>query len=448
MRPEIVNISFRVVILFALIFGAILLFQYKLYYSFALVFLAIVIAIIEFIYFIYQYLTQVNKIISALRYDDYALQLHKSTNETVNNAVELYAKIKEERTNQMPLQLIYNQILNSLESGVLIIKIKGDTKEIMFLNDYFCQFLDVPKTKNWNRLETRVPEFCLLIQDRKFSDFKTSLDIQIDNQERQTFVVQASCTHIHDQKYFLVLMDSIQRMMESKENEAWVNIMKVISHELMNSLAPIHSLAYSVKDIMDKEQFDVEDREDISLSIDTIINRSNHLQDFVDRYRKLTMLPTPQLSAESINNVINGVIHNYQYLFKEKNITINLDLSEDQMLDLDRVQFEQVIINILTNSIHALEDVDSKTIHIKTDTHGKRFYIQFSDSGKIIDRNILSKIFLPFYTTRKDGAGIGLALSKSIIEAHNGYLYYKEVNAKNSFVISLLLASRSNLIND
>jgi two-component system nitrogen regulation sensor histidine kinase NtrY len=439
MKSEIIHISLRVVLLFALIFGAILLFQHQLYYSFALFFLLILIAIVEFIHFIYQYLTQVNRIISALRYHDYSLQLKKTSNETVNNAVELYAKIKEENAHQVPLKLIYNQILDSLESGVVIIKVIDDQKEVMFMNDYMCHFLDIPKTKSWNMLYQRADSFCKLLESRSFSDFKTSIDIQVDNKERQTFLVQASCTHIHRQKYYIVLMDSIQRMMESKENEAWGNIMKVISHELMNSLAPIHSLAYSMKEIIQKDDLDPEDQEDFRLSIDTIINRSNHLQKFVDRYRKLTMLPTPQFSKESIHDIIHGVIQNYQYLFREKGIIIHLNLIEDCLLDLDKIQFEQVIINLLTNSIYAVDELEEKEINISTAVEGKRFYIHFSDSGKLIDKDIVTKIFLPFYTTRKEGAGIGLALSKSIIEAHNSYLYYKEVADKNTFVISMII---------
>ena len=437
MKSEIIHITIRTVVLSVLIGVVILMYQQKLYYSSALILLLILIAIIEFINFIHNYLTQVNRIISALKYDDYSLELHMTSNNTVNQAVHLYTKIKEEHAKHLPLQLIYNQILDNLESGIIILKVHDESKEIMFMNNYICQLLDVPKTKNWNMFYQRAELFCKLLEERNYSDFKTSIDIQIDNNEKQTFLIQASGTAIRQQKYYIVLLDSIQRMMDSKENEAWRNIMKVISHELMNSLAPIHSLAYSVREIIQKENLDEEDYDDITLSIDTIINRSNHLQEFVDRYRKLTMIPTPQLAKESINNLLQGIVYNYQSLFKEKGIKIELNLYSDYTISLDKVQFEQVVINLLTNSIHAISDLENKMINISTAVEGKRIYINFSDSGKLIDKEIVNKIFLPFYTTRKEGAGIGLALSKSIIEAHNGYLYYKEVSGVNFFVISI-----------
>lgn len=439
-KSEIIRITLRIVLLLALIVSSILLFQAKMYYTFTFLIFVFCVTVIEFVYFVHQYFNQVNKVILALLYNDFSIELRKSNyHTTLNNTIDLYNKIKVENANQLPFKVIYNQILNSLDSGVIILKIREDEKEIVFLNNFFCQYLGIPNSNNWQILEDRVPEFCDFLKQRNFSDFKTSLDIQVDNKERQTFVLQASNSFIQGHNYYIVLLDSIQRMMESKENEAWSTIMKVISHELMNSLAPIHSLSYNMKEIFEQEELTADDKEDLVLSLDTIINRSNHLQHFVDRYRKLTMLPTPVLARLSLNSVLESVMMNYQILFKEKGIALHLESKEIIHADIDQSQFEQVLINLLTNSIHAVEDLAEKEIIISLHKEGNRAFIEIADSGPIIDKSILAKVFLPFYTTRKSGAGIGLALSKSIIEAHNGYLYYRETNAKNTFVISLMV---------
>lgn len=397
-------------------------------------------AIVEFVYFFNNYFNQVNKVLLSLLYDDYSVELKKSSyNKTLNNAIDLYKKVKLNHVEQLPYKIIYNQILNSLVSGVLILKKNSEGNEVIFMNTFFCEYMALPETLNWSLVEERIPEFSDFLKDRDFSDFKTSLDIQVDKKERQTFVLQASNSIIQGQNYYIVLMDSIQRIMESKENEAWSSIMKVISHELMNSLAPIHSLSYNMKEILSQAQLMNEDKEDLVLSLDTIINRSNHLQDFVDRYRKLTMLPSPVLDKVNLNILLQSVLNNYQILFKDKSISIKVEADEAIDVQVDQAQFEQVLINLLTNSIHALEEMENREICFSIYKESKRVFVVISDSGRLIDESILPKIFLPFYTTRKTGAGIGLALSKSIIEAHNGYLYYQESEGRNTFVISLLV---------
>lgn len=438
-RSEIWRIGVRVLLLFVLIVVALLLLQNKLYYTFAFLTLFFLIAVVELVYFIYQYFSQVNKVLLALLYNDYSVDLKKTSyNTTLNNAIDLYNEIKTRQANELPIKLIYNQILNSLDSGVIILKLNDEDREVVFMNDFFCQYLGIPNTVKWIILKERIPQFCDFLEKRHFSDYKTSFDIQIDDKERHTFALQASNSLIQGQRYYIVLMDSIQRLMESKENEAWSTIMKIISHELMNSLTPIHSLAFNMKEIFNQEALSVDDKEDLVLSLDTIINRSSHLQNFVDRYRKLTMLPTPFFAEVELKGLLENVLKNYQVLFKEQSILLHLAARDNIVANVDQSQLEQVLINLLTNSIYALEGVNSKEIHFNLHTEGKRIFIEITDSGVLIDKNILPKIFLPFYTTRKTGAGIGLALSKSIIEAHNGYLYYKENEGRNTFVISLM----------
>lgn len=439
-KSEIVRIGLRILIVLLLIVATILLFQSKMYYTGFFMVLFLFATIGELVYFIYQYFNQVNKVLLSLLYEDYSIDLKRVPyHVTLNNAIDLYAKIKRKNAEDVPVKLIYNQILNSLESGVVIFKLDDGNKEIIFMNDFFCQYLGIPSTKKWSILEERIPQFCHFLEERNFGDYKTSLDIQVDNKERHTFAVQASNSLIQGKNYYIVLMDSIQRLMESKENEAWSTIMKVISHELMNSLTPIHSLTQNMKEIFKQEVLSEEDKEDLVLSLDTVINRSSHLQDFVDRYRKLTMLPTPIFANVILNDVILAVLKNYQIVFKDKSIAIKTDFRDIIEMTIDQSQLEQVLINLLTNSIHAIDDLDVKEIQLSLFKEGKRVFIEISDSGPLIDKSILSKIFLPFYTTRKTGAGIGLALSKSIIEAHNGYLYYQEREGRNTFVISLLI---------
>ena len=127
-------------------------------------------------------------------------------------------------------------------------------------------------------------------------------------------------------------------------------------------------------------------------------------------------------------------------LFKTHGISVHNKIDFDRWLYVDRNQLEQVILNLLTNSMYALtgDSTDSKVIELSASVANNRLFIVISDNGAGIEKEIQDKIFLPFFTTRKEGAGIGLTLSKNIIEAHGGYLNYQRDSTHTTFVISLI----------
>lgn len=249
--------------------------------------------------------------------------------------------------------------------------------------------------------------------------------------------MQTSRTTTYNQDYFVLLLDPIQKIIDRKEKESWVNLMNVISHELMNSLTPIQSLSKSLQSITSQKSFDKEDIEDLKNGLETITNRSNHLQFFVENYRKLASLPSPQKQLTDLSILVSECINVMQPLLKTQNISIVSEL-EKIYLEVDRNQLEQVLINLITNSIYALTTLADKTISVRLFQKEKRITIEITDSGQGIEKEIETKVFLPFFTTRKDGAGIGLALSKNIIEAHGGYLFFSSENGKTKFSVQLV----------
>ena len=276
------------------------------------------------------------------------------------------------------------------------------------------------------------------IEKTEFSELKSAISIKIEEQDLQTFMLQTSHTQTYNKEYFIILLDSIQRVIEKKEKEAWINLMKIISHELMNSLTPIRALSQNLLQIVDQEKLEEDDFEDIKSSISTIINRSDHLQDFVESYRKLAMLPTPVKEMTQINALFDDCLRVMNPILKSEKIELINEINSSRSILIDKNQMEQVIINLITNSIYALKGKREKQLFLSSYTENNRFFIIISDNGKGIDPEIQDKIFLPFFTTRKDGAGIGLTLSKNIIEAHGGYLSYQTDEDKTSFVICLI----------
>jgi nitrogen fixation/metabolism regulation signal transduction histidine kinase len=350
----------------------------------------------------------------------------------------LYDTLKVQQQEQISKEMVYQSILNSIDTATLILEKENDEWNIFLMNDCFSRLFKVPKVSHWNYLKNYLPSLCNEIEKVDFTELKSAISIKIEEQDLQTFMLQTSLTRTYNKEYFIILLDSIQRVIEKKEKEAWINLMKIISHELMNSLTPIRALSQNLLQIVDQEKLEEDDFEDIKSSISTIINRSDHLQVFVENYRKLAMLPTPSKKMTPINALFEDCLRIMNPILKAENIELFNDINSSRSILIDKNQMEQVIINLITNSIYALKDKPEKKMFLSSYTENNRFFITLSDNGKGIDPEIRDKVFLPFFTTRKDGAGIGLTLSKNIIEAHGGYLSYQTDEDKTSFVICLI----------
>ncbi|WP_427873457.1 sensor histidine kinase [Flavobacterium sp. MMS24-S5] len=380
-----------------------------------------------------------NKTISSILQDDFSSDFSKHKfNSTYNELFTLYETLKNKQNEQVTRDIIYRSILNNIESGVIILQKQESDWSIFLMNDYFSSHFNVPKVSKWRYLKNQLPSLCEIIEEDDFHEIKTSIELSINEQSKQTFVLQASRTEIFGQDYFIVLLDSIQNVVEKKEKDAWINLMKVISHELLNSITPIRSICQNLEDLVEQDSLSTEDLEDIKNSVQTMLRRSDHLQKFVEGYRKLAMLPSPKKEKAELQHLVDNCIQTMNPLFKKNNIEVTNAVAPNILINVDSQQIEQVIINLLTNSINALENSNLKQISISAEAKNNRIFIKVSDSGKGIEKEIEEKIFLPFFTTRTEGAGIGLTLSKNIIEAHGGYISHKSENNTTVFEISLV----------
>ena len=403
---------------------------------FVFILIILIIALFKYLQNIFSFY---DKTILSILQNDFSADFSKHQfHPNYNSLIKLYDSLKSKQHLQISKDIVYGSILNTIESGILILQKDGDDWTIFLMNDYFSKHFKVPKVSKWSYLRNQLPSLCGIIEMQNFEEIKTSLEIRVDAQDTQTFVMQSSICKNQDQHYYIVLLDSIQKVIEKKEKEAWINLMKVISHELLNSITPIRSLSQNLQELVLQESLSKEDLIDMKLSVSTMINRSDHLQQFVESYRKLAMLPSPKKEKTALKQLIFDSLQIMAPLYKKENIEVINSVTLNILLHIDKNQMEQVMINLLTNSIYAMSGNQEKQINIAAVEKEKRIFITISDSGAGIDAEIEDKIFLPFFTTRKEGAGVGLTLSKSIVEAHGGYLYYKIENEKTSFTICLV----------
>lgn len=427
-----------IVILFGLAVVFYLL-QQELIYSFVFASFIILILLFEMYFYLKNAFLFYDKTINAILNNDFSADFskHKSY-KNYSRLFQLYHQLKDNQNEQVSKDIIYRSILNNIETSILILQKEENDWSIFLMNDFFSKHFEVPKVSKWQYLKNQLPSLCTLIEEQNFSEIKTSLQIRVNQQDMQTFVMQSSRTKTYNQEYYVVLLDSIQKVVEKKEKEAWINLMKVISHELLNSLTPIRSLSQNLKEVVSQETLSHDDLQDIKDSVITMHNRSNHLQEFVESYRKLAMLPSPKKEKIELSALIENCLQIMKPLFKNEAIQCTNNINFSRWISVDPNQLEQVFINLLTNSMFALSETENKEITMSAELKEKRLYIIITDTGNGIEKEIEDKIFLPFFTTRKDGAGIGLTLSKNIIEAHGGYLAFTSDENKTQFTVCLL----------
>ena len=237
--------------------------------------------------------------------------------------------------------------------------------------------------------------------------------------------------------FTLVSIQNIQSELEEKEMEAWQNLIRVLTHEIMNSVTPISSLAATVAELLDdmpEPAGQDHSLEDIRAAVKTIERRSEGLIHFVDAYRRLTKLPKPDFQIfpvadlfDQIHNLMAPQMESEEVEFETRIEPESLELTADPKL------IEQVLINLIINAVHALKEKRPRRILLisRMDARG-RVIIQVADNGHGILPEVQERIFIPFFTTKPSGSGIGLSLSRQIMRLHRGLISVSSEPGKNT----------------
>ena len=382
-----------------------------------------------------QKIAETEKIITSIRRKDFTLfPKEDDTNELKNEAVKLYYQAKNENTQLTSFKLLYENILAKQEIGFLILN-KTTTKNdwnVFFCNPAFLNILQVPKYNDWEFYKEKSPNFYDLIESTNYRDSQEFIDISVKESSKQSFSIRTTRIESPDQIFCVVSLESVQKIIDKKEKLAWNNLMKVISHELLNTLTPINSLIQNLEYLAQQDELNKDDQDEMKGSLQIINSKSQQLLHFIDSYRQVAELPKPKKTLFNLKTTIENVLQIFGSEFKSKNIKTFLNIS-DINLNADEKMVERVLVNLLTNSMHALSHSEKKEISIETQYLNNRTVIKIQDSGEGINDKIQEKIFLPFFTTRQNGSGIGLTLAKSIMEAHNGYIVYRNVEGGSVF---------------
>jgi len=213
----------------------------------------------------------------------------------------------------------------------------------------------------------------------------------------------------------LYSIENLSGELTAREASAWRNLIRVLTHEIMNTLTPVTSLAQTTKELLDNPDA----KEDIREAVLTIARRSEGLTDFVLRYRELLEVPQPVLSMVSVSESLHAVQSLMASELQRVLVTVGVSPASLEV-SADRTLLDQVLVNLVRNSLDALEGVKDPRLELHGRLNFGRVVISVKDNGPGIDAETIEQIFVPFFTTKREGSGIGLSLCRQIVTAHGG----------------------------
>ncbi|MEP7165579.1 MAG: HAMP domain-containing sensor histidine kinase [Ferruginibacter sp.] len=357
--------------------------------------------------------------------------LRKGFNE-INSTFKVISKEKE--TQYQYLQ----KILELVETGIL--SYEAATGEVMWMNESLKKMLQLPYLKTIHSLSKRDEQLYNDVVELKPGEGK----IATAQLEKGSFKVLISATAFQTEgKVFkLVAFQNINEAMDETESKAWQKLLGVMTHEIMNSVAPISSLADTLKNRLEKSIPDLSNKtgavDDLELGIETIKRRSEGLLKFAETYRNLNKINQPNLKKVFVRDLFEGLYQLMQPTLDQKNIQLEIVLKDTALaVEADTSLVEQVLINLLVNAIEAVKDrPEPKIILSAYAIQNKKIQLKVSDNGAGMSEEVMEKIFIPFFSTKKNGSGIGLSLCKQIMMLHKGNIHVQsKLNEGTAFIL-------------
>lgn len=374
--------------------------------------------ILELLRFVNKTNKELAKFILAIKHSDFSINFNQHRvgdsfdilTQSFEEIIEQYKKAKIEKEAQF-------QYLRTVVSHVNIgiISIENDV-DITLMNNTAEQLLGVSGIKNWKIIREKVPTFIKQAEEL-FPEGQRLIEFR--NKENLTLSVDVSSVILMEKEYKLITLKDIKNEIEQKEIEAWHKLIRILTHEIMNSATPISSLTETMQDMLDKGTTNEETINDLKFSLKTIQRRSDGMLDFIDDYRKITRVPKPVLETKDLKELVDEIATLTKGELKANDIELTLQVGSHQ-LNIDSKLIEQVLINLIKNAQQALAGRSDGKITIRSERAENNIHLNISDNGPGISEKVLPEIFIPFYTTKKQGSGIGLSLSKQIMHMHGG----------------------------
>ncbi len=432
---RVLLLSLSILLVFYLVFST------SMYATIAIVILAIVIQIVSLVSYVESSNRDMGRFLESLEFSDYSQTftrgLKGSSFDELNEAFsKVMGRFREIRMQKEENFRYLQTVVQHVGIGMIAFTSEG---QVELLNTAAKRLFDVASMKSIEEIEDISPELARRL--KTIGPGHRDLITVTCNSVMMQLSIHATELRLRHKKITLVSLQNISNELDEKEMEAWQNLIRVLTHEIKNSLTPIASLASTVESLIIDEEGGAhsvmsDDIGDIRDALQTIQKRSRGLQQFVDSYRDLTHLPQPTFATFPIKDLINRIEKFILPQLEKHKVAFESTVEPDNLaLTADAELVEQVLINLLLNSKQALGSRKDGRIELVVgiDERG-RTNIRVSDNGPGIVREAQEKVFVPFYTTKKGGSGIGLSLSRQIMRLHRGDLTVESVPDQETHV--------------
>lgn len=428
-----------VVLLFLTLLGASFLILKGMYVYLAILVPIIIYQLVELYRFQKKSQDELNQFVESVHYRDFSRYfdvkhapleiqpLRQGFNE-INSTFKVISKEKETQYQYV------QKILELVDTGIL--SYAEETGEVGWMNESLKKMLQLPYLKTIQSLIRRDEHLYEEIIALKPGESK----IANASQDKQHFKVLISATafQTNGQMYKLIAFQNVNEALDETESKAWQKLLSVMTHEIMNSVAPISSLADTLKHRLQLSVSHLDNTngsvDDLELGIETIKRRSEGLLKFAQTYRNLNMINTLNVRKVYVRDIFENLYHLMLPTMQQKNIECETVLKDtDLTLEVDINLVEQVMINLLVNAMEAVKDrTDARIVLSAYIAGNKRTVIKIADNGQGIEPDVIDKIFIPFFSTKKNGSGIGLSLCKQIMMLHKGNIQVQSVEGEGT----------------
>ena len=397
---------------------------------------------IWFLFYLNKTNREINRFFSSLKVKDYSLKISSkfgkdSLNElsvVLNETMEVIRNIKVENEKQFQfLQIIVEHVSVGLISF-------SNNNEVVFINKAAKDLIRLRSVRNINDLKKVGNVLHKEIKELNPGNQKL-LKIRI-NDEFLQLLIKSSVLKVNDEVLKLVSLQNVKNELEENELESWQKLIRVLTHEIMNSITPITTLTLAIKKCLNagndesQENINNDQIKDAIKNTDLIEERSKGLIQFVENYRSITLINKIKTENIRLDKFLSDICNFFYEEFNSRNIKTMVRVDPANLeLQADTKLLEQVIINLIKNSIESVEGKENSLIQLSSfKSIDEKIQIQISDNGKGIPEHIIDDIFIPFFTTKKAGSGIGLSLSRQIMRLHGGrILVHSEPDIETTF---------------
>lgn len=420
-----------VALLSVMLLFSILVTQLKWFFSSLITGVFLVILIDNLVRYIFRFKNDIENLIDSYEERNFQSKIrftkHKSKLKEAEKAFDRIQKVVQKVQIEREVQFNFLQILiENIPSGVITI---NEHYQIVNINQSAKTILKLHDPIQWNTIKKLYPHFSGQIESNSLAS--NELISLCENEELNQISYSITTIKLQQDIIKIVSFQNIKSVLDKNEMQAWNNLIRTMTHEIMNSVTPIISLAESGLNILKTKKNDEnplllteKNLEHLNKSFNSIYNKSLWLKVFVDDYRKLIRIPQPVLKDVNLADVVNTCVQNLSEVFLKEKIDVKIN-SEDVFAKIDQNLIDQVVINILRNSIDALDKSINKRIEINILKIDGDPNILIIDNGEGIKPVNSKDIFIPFYTTKNTGSGIGLNLSRQIMKKHGGDIIFE-----------------------